>query len=171
MTHDHGFTYEEQTGDYVNILYGWKTEMREVNGEERPVNSRGDKMGQFRVSKMGESSKLIINRIDKGDEFHNYLLGLIQEIEDDGIKGGKIRGISETTGDNISPKTTRGANSDTPEKLAELARIRQEAIDSHKEIPGWSKACQTAGISRSTARNNAPELRKNWYDKSYKWHG
>jgi|GEM_PF-4106821 len=60
-------------------------------------------------------------------------------------------------------------NTGTREKIRELAKIREDAISKNKPINGWVASCQIAEINSETARINAPNLRANWYIKTYHW--
>ena len=70
---------------------------------------------------------------------------------------------------NCTYRKRRGPNSETLEKIRKLANLRQSEIEKKRLVPLWLVACQRIGIDTSTARKNAPILRKNWSDKNFFW--
>jgi hypothetical protein len=68
-----------------------------------------------------------------------------------------------------TPKRRRtGMQDDTPRKLKILREYRNTFIETHGSAPKKVIACDQAGITYKTVKENDPELLNRWYDKDYK---
>jgi len=96
-----GVTWEERfnptSQEWQTLLFRLKPETMIVEGKEvKGYGDIGEKTGVFSVSKLSPiRSKLQITRSDQGEEFVTFILELIQQLRDDNLIDGIIRGIDD----------------------------------------------------------------------------
>jgi len=139
-------------------------------------------------------TKLNIFLANYTEEIYDYIISLVEELQEDKLVYGEVRGIVEQKAVTIQTDdgqtTTIYVNEDVAEKLGlikktirkertieieekikRLAQKRQEAIDERGNVPKWISACQSVSIDPRTAKKHASDLRENWKIKTYKWQG
>jgi len=85
------------SSEWQTLLFKSKVETETINGKEVKVQNgeNGEKIGVFSVSKLSHiRSKLRITHSEESEEFSVFVLNLIQQLRDDSLIDGEIRGLS-----------------------------------------------------------------------------
>ena len=95
-----GVTWEERfnttSQEWQTLFFRLKPEIMIVEGKEvKGYGDIGEKIGVFWLSRLSHTrSKLVVVRSDQREEFVGFILELIQQLRDDNLIDGVIRGLS-----------------------------------------------------------------------------